>query len=289
METMEMPTQMTNNVPTTVGGFGNSISENSQVSFESPTFKTPDMLTHGVDNIYAPDVSVKTTSGVEEREVASETKNKSMSDMLLESAKDEGFEKALQKMADGDFIEEEIEDENSEVKENPEVKPDVADELAEDQLDSENPDGKEKTDSDKKEDAEIMTLHDRIAELESKFNDLSEENKQILERAKSAELQNEKLQEIVLLLAQAMYELAKQEEDEEKKVSILEILVKMMTVFMQETFTEYHEEKKPEQTAQNAPAKKSKKEDVEKLRELFRELKAEQSPVVVPTKQPSQR
>lgn len=198
MENMEMPTQMTVNAPTTIGG------SNSSSNFEFQSRASVSEVASDRD-MYTPGVEPQTTPGVAEAEFVSKIRSKSTADMLLDSAKEDGFEDALQKFIDGQFEEDDAEQEEEIVNENsPDRagKKDLSDSVeSAEVIEGETIDGA-------KIEAEFP-IEEKIRMLEERAETLQEENKVLLERVKAAEMTNSANQEIMLVFAKALYELAK--------------------------------------------------------------------------------
>lgn len=232
-------TQMTNNVSVPVGG-GSFDQENSTIALETSSVESA-FSTEEVND--APTLEIAT----------------SVPDRLLESAREYGFEEALQKLADGEFEEAVLKD-------------DEVDD-SKDEVEGEVIEPTENENGESLKDEEMVTVHEQIRQLEEKVEVLQEENKQLLERAKTAEDTNLANKEIMLALAKALYELAKKEENEEKKMTILEILFNMMTFFMQEIITDTDEQNKDKA---NKPAQannaRKKSKDSKDLDLMFRTI-----------------
>ena len=230
MESMEMPVQMTTNVSTSIG---NSVPKSSET----------------IEMEVAPSNILQNRSGENIQEDIEEV---TIANKLLNSAKDDGFEEALIKLANGEL---EVGNENNE----PEV------------LDSD--DSPEEFKPEEMLPEEMKPFHEQIVLLEEKVADLEEKNKELLERAKNSEKTNQVNQEIMLALAMALHELAKREEDEEKKISMLELIVNMLTYFMRETMTDYSEveEKKSEGHTHQKFSSRNKIDGVGRIMQLINE------------------
>lgn len=133
-------------------------------------------------------------------------------DMLLTSAKDEGFEEALTHLADGDFEKTKPEEESNEPAKKAEN--DVA------EID--------KTDEPELNEIEKQELIEKINVLEEQVTNLEEKTKELTERLKISEANLKVSLETLLAMALLMHELIKKERDQKKKASLLEFLIAFM-------------------------------------------------------------
>ena len=138
-------------------------------------------------------------------------------EMLFKSAKEEGFEEALTHLAEGDFevdsAEEPVEDTG--VSENELAKKDIQEGEVEEVPE--------------KEREELL---EKIETLEGKVSGLIERNEELNERLIKAEERAQLSQEMLIEMFKYLYELAKKEEDEKKKLSLFEVLLSFIAKFM---------------------------------------------------------
>lgn len=143
------------------------------------------------------------------------------SDILLQSAKDEGFEEALVHLAEGDFeiqVKEEGDLELLEQEQEPEQE--VTTEM------EELPPDEDLSDVEKQE------LVEKIARMDEQIDDLEEKTKFLSEKLKVSEANLKLSLETLLAMAQLMRELIKKEKSQKKKLSLLEFLLKFMGNFL---------------------------------------------------------
>lgn len=214
METTEMP--MSSNVPVTVGAdarINNSFSaENAEI------FKEPIVEEEHVEE--------------ESKETVIET-----SDQILASAKGEGFEEALIHLAEGDFdpVEDSRVEEGNEIEELSSLG--TGNEVDESKKallpESKNPeDIASETNQEIEQDASVG----RIRDLETQVISLEEKNKNLLEKIQGLETNNTLAMQTLLEMTMVLHEMAKDEEDDEKKATMLEVLVDMMGSLMKAMF-----------------------------------------------------
>ncbi|MDO8269533.1 MAG: hypothetical protein Q7T54_02580 [Candidatus Levybacteria bacterium] len=213
METTEMP--MSSNVPVAVGV---DAGINDSFSAESAEMSKPIVGEEHVEE--------------EPKETVIET-----SDQILFSAKNEGFEETLIHLAEGDFdpidkkevgdtVEREVELTTS----GPEKRTAESSESAQLEFDPE-----DKTDEVPK-DNEQDVVGSRVKDLETQVINLEEKNKNLLEKIQSLESSNTLAMQTLLEMTMVLHEMAKDEEDEEKKATMLEVLVDMMASLMKAMF-----------------------------------------------------
>lgn len=147
------------------------------------------------------------------------------SQKVLESAKDEGFLKALTHLAEGDFDDSENKDSEVPAEDAEEVQEEVKEEK-ENQV--------EKNEEDK--DPEDKVLVARIKELESKVVDLEDRNKKLFEQVKSLQENNKLALETLLEMTLILQKIIEDKEDNEEKVSLLELLIEVMGQLMKQMF-----------------------------------------------------
>ncbi len=138
-------------------------------------------------------------------------------EMLFKSAKEEGFEEALTHLAEGDF--EKISGE----------------ELALDIVEPENEiERKELQEGEVEEmpEKEKEELLEKIEVLEGKVSHLIEQDETLQERLIKSDERSQMSQEMLIEMFKYLYEMAKKEEDEKKKLSIFEILLAFVAKFM---------------------------------------------------------
>lgn len=195
------------------------------------------------------------TSGFEKSvEPKMENEAENTAGLLLESAKKEGFFESLVHLAKGDF-----EDSQND----PEVSSDLI------KIEPEN-DEEEVIEGEEAADTEKAMLLTRIDELESQVADVLEENEKLRSDVKRAEDRAELSQEALLAMFAYLYELAKKEEDEKKKIGLFEALIDLVSKFMLTVIDPEGEfEKKEEQDEK----KESEKEPVsiEKIMQFMKE------------------
>ncbi len=198
MENIETPTQMSVGIPQNVSAQTPGFGDNSESDFASGTSES-------INNTDIPNES-------EEADVNVSTidSNTNVSDLLLQSAKEEGFEEALTRLANDD-----LGSENEAV----ETKEEIIGEES---------------------DAQEV----KIKELETKISGLIQENENLQDKLLKAEDRVDMSQEIIMEMLRTFYEMAKKEEDEKKKISFLEILISLVGLFMQ-SIIDPESEKKP--------------------------------------------
>ncbi len=144
-------------------------------------------------------------------------------EMLFKSAKEEGFKEALTHLAEGDFeevaeqvtVEEPIENAATPENENEPIKKDIQEGEVEEVPE--------------KEREELL---EKIETLEGKVSGLIEHNEELNERLVKAEERAQLSQEMLIEMFKYLYELAKKEEDEKKKLSLFEVLLSFIAKFM---------------------------------------------------------
>lgn len=166
------------------------------------------------------------------------------SDKILDSAKNEGFEEALTRLANGDF-DQENDIENEGEKDEPENQSDQEEEKSLEglEIDFKNgKDAKQEVEFSKGEE-EPLELDDerdemvaRIKDLDSQIVDLEEKNKELFEKVKHLETNNTLAMQTLLEMTMVLHELLKEEEDDEKKMTAMEALIKMMGELMRAMF-----------------------------------------------------
>lgn len=184
-----------------------TMTANTPTSISAPQASS-EMLHEG--NGYSPAID-KPAEGVSE----SISNPESDVDALLNVVREEGFESAFEYLA---------EDEGSDSDNSSEKQDEIDDQTQE----VENAEFQDTNDDEKK------GVFERIKELEEKVTNLEDKNKEISDRLKGAEdnlrLSLETMQQMVLVLKA----LVEEEEDERKKMSLLEILVTLMGNLMTE-------------------------------------------------------
>ncbi len=138
-------------------------------------------------------------------------------EMLFKSAKEEGFEEALTHLAEGDF------------EENPVEEAMVEAETSEKDLAKKDSKEGEVEEVPEKEREELL---EKIETLEGKVSALIERNEELNERLIKAEERAQLSQEMLVEMFKYLYELAKKEEDEKKKLSLFEVLLSFIAKFM---------------------------------------------------------
>lgn len=140
-------------------------------------------------------------------------------EMLFKSAKDEGFEEALTHLAEGDFetgvIEEEPEEGLSDENTEGDDRKKIVESKSEDEIETEK--------------EELLA---KIDVLEEKVSHILERNEELQERLIKAEERADMSQEMLLEMFKYLYEMAKKEEDEKKKLSFLEALLAIVARFL---------------------------------------------------------
>jgi hypothetical protein len=138
-------------------------------------------------------------------------------EMLFKSAKEEGFEEALTHLAEGDFNA--VSDE----------KPAEWDETLKN-----GPVTKEVLEGDVEEvpEKEREELLGKIETLEEKVAGLVGRNEELQERLVKSEERAQLSQEMLFEMFKYLYELAKKEEDDKKKLSLFEVLLSLIAKFM---------------------------------------------------------
>lgn len=198
-----MEETMTMGVPTTVNS--NSV-QRLGVSSQEPVANLGNFETNG-DSVIA-------RSETTRQSIEIETVEDTSADRILHSAKDEGFDEALIHLADGDFDEESLTQEEIP---DPEVSGENNTELTPEEM-------------------EKQALMSRVQELEEQVEDLKQKNQELFNEVSKIKENAEVSNQALLMLALALYELAKKEENEEKKISLMELIISMMTLFMKEMF-----------------------------------------------------
>lgn len=187
---------------------GNVVSLNTDVSgeaFESETIEQGEI----VENI------------IETPEIEQQKPPIEEADMLLSSAKDEGFEEALTHLAEGDFTRD-----TSDNKTGDEEKQNAEEEEAIEQP-IENIDEEENmTDGEKAE------LVEKIHRMDEQITNLEEKTKMLTEKLKISEANLKLSLETLLAMAQLMKEMIKKEKSKKKKLSLLEFLLQLMGNFL---------------------------------------------------------
>jgi hypothetical protein len=236
MENIETPTNMTTGVAVPV---------NNNPSFGSePEEGTIIEQVRQDENTVVPD------EVQEIGEIAKENESVNISDLLLKTAKEEGFEQALVALANNELDEKMPED-------------------AQPQADEDNSEFEKKNDEvvDEKEEKEVepveLTVEEereqliaRVNSLEEQVGELMEETKELSERLKSAEAMAQLSKEMMLQMLALLYEMIKKEEDEKDKVSLLETLIALIGKFMMTLVDPEGEDKKEEKKVQPEPEKK---------------------------------
>lgn len=159
--------------------------------------------------------------------------NEQLADDILNSAKEQGFEDALTRLANGDFenqgkgMEDEKKDTN------------------EDDIQKLEP---EEVDVEEELLKEASPLEEQIKELQKKALEFEDNNKELKDRVQALEKSNEMEMQAILQLAQVIYELIKREEDEKKKASMLEIVINIIAELMKAMFIPEDPEAKKQKT-----------------------------------------
>lgn len=209
-----------------------------------------------------------------------ETNNDS-ADAILNSAKEEGFEEALIHLANGDFdgeIESLKTDDNPDSEEvslgEPEAE-DVNNPKPEKIQDTDTKTKPENEDAEPSEDEERQAVVEKIRFLEEKLDSLEEKNKELSARLMAVENRQALTMQTLLEMAMVLREMVKDEEDEEKKVSLLELLVDMMGNLMIAMFVPDDKEanKKVSQLAQKEQKQVKKGTKKRSLEEIVRTLR----------------
>lgn len=133
---------------------------------------------------------------------------------IMTTAKDDGVDTAFERLADGEF------DQENDTVGSLSI-PETVD------TETDQPEGaKEKKDTEKE------MLKERIDELEQQVTNLKEKNVNLFERVQAIEMQRDTSNEALLTLITALYEMAQKEEDERKKVTMFELLIDALSAFM---------------------------------------------------------
>lgn len=174
-------------------------------------------------------------------------------DMLLSSAKDEGFEEALTHLADGDFEkpeqEEELTEEGSVDAEVEEAEP--AEDMEMDEL-------------------EKQELIEKINMLEEEVTNLEEKTKELTERLKTTEANLKLSLETLLAMAILMHELIKKERDQKKKLSLFEFLINLMGKLLV-SIADPDAEQKDNKKEEPAPSQAVETPDIDELLKYLKE------------------
>lgn len=181
--------------------------------------------------------SFQTETPVENQdvEINENVSTQDMADQILSSAKEGGFEEALQRLADGEFDEEKAIQE--EVIATTKDAPEAEEGIIELEIDA---DGEKAQEN--KEPQEREEMIGRIKELEAKVVNLEERNTELFEKVKKVEINNTLATQTLLEMAVIMHEMLKDEEDDEKKISMLELLVNAMAELIKVMFVPEEED-----------------------------------------------
>ena len=236
----------------------------------------------GTENIHETPVEAKA-------DALTTTAEEKGADQLLASAKDEGFEDALTHLAEGDF--DPVEESSHEHEDNlehfskepqftlPETKADVeAEDLSH-------------VDNMSAEEEERIGIISHMKELESQVINLDEKNKELAARLKDSEVVNTMAMQTLMEMTHALRELIDEEENEEEKISLLEIMVlvmgKMLETFYKPQQTEIGGSDEVVQQVES-PRKKSKRnENVTRIMQYLQE-KADRMPTSTQPEAPAQ-
>lgn len=157
-------------------------------------------------------------------------------DQLLHAAKEEGLEGAIVHLANGDFeksdeviVVEEIHAE--EVQEISEITQVEDGEIESNQIDA----GDDRTDIEANGEG-LETHNSRVEMLEVKATQLEEQNKELFENIKSLESKNTLAMQAMLEMTIIMHEMLKEEEDDEEKISGLEMIILLLSKLMKAMF-----------------------------------------------------
>ncbi len=153
-----------------------------------------------------------------EEELINESDHKQTADLLLESAKEEGFLEALVHLANGDF----------------EDSQNYSDETSSDvlELEFETDDLETIENEEQVIDPQKEELLVRIDQLESQVADVLTKNEKLNLDLQKANERADLSQETLMAMFYALYELAKKEEDEKKKIGLFETLIELVSQFM---------------------------------------------------------
>lgn len=153
-------------------------------------------------------------------------------EMLFKSAKEEGFEEALTHLAEGDF------------------ERDVQEELIDENVDEEMPEEFEFSGEDTSQEVleeQRDVLLEKIDVLDVKVSHLIEQNAILQEKLKKSDERVQMTHEMFIEMFKYLYEMAKKEEDEKKKLGLFEMLIDIIAKFLVtvvEPDTKPQEEKK---------------------------------------------
>lgn len=151
--------------------------------------------------------------------------NQTAADQILNSAKEEGFEKTLVFLANGAFQEGDEADLEGEVKilENSEA------------ANSGISDTEEIKDVEDQKDGSLQQI-ERIKDLEEKVRTTEEKNRDLVEKLERVEGNNTKALQTMYEMTLIMQEMLKDEKDEKEKVSKLQLLLQIMLTLMNAMF-----------------------------------------------------
>lgn len=206
MENFETP--MTSGVATNIGT--SSISNTESKVIETGEFESTS--NSAVEVFEAPKV-------VDETEKTAEK--------VLESAKEGDFEATLEKLSDGEF-----EDDDFEITENAEGEAQVLEEKIGEDDGLQIEEGEQVEEVKEEVDPEKEALMSQIEELRGQVEDLQEKNADLSKRLQHSEEMVELSMQTMLEMLKLMQKLAEKEKDEEE-TNVLEIMIKMVTFFLQ--------------------------------------------------------
>lgn len=158
-------------------------------------------------------------------------------DQLLVAAKEEGLEGALVHLANGDF---EKSDEGTVVEE---IRAEEVREISEiTQVEDGAIEGEQADENTTRTDIHEASITNpevpnaRVEILEMKATQLEEQNKELFEKVKSIESKNTLAMQAMLEMTIIMHEMLKEEEDDEEKISGLEMIILLLSKLMKAMF-----------------------------------------------------
>ncbi len=216
----------------------------------------------------------------EAKEDAPTTIEQQGADKLLASAKDEGFEDALTHLAEGDFdpVEDTTQEHERDVEHSgkepqftiPETKAEARD------------DDTSEINVLTPEEEERMGVISHMKELESQVINLDEKNKELSSRLKDSEVVTTMAMQTLMEMTHALRELIDEEENEEEKISLLEIMVmvmgKMLETFYKPQGSEISGQQETVQQVER-PQKSKRNENVTRIMQYLQE-KADKMPAM---------
>lgn len=239
MNTLETP--MSSNVPVTVGATTGG--ENNFLPESSGQVRVP------------AEQEVKPDNGPQDEVQISEK--------ILLSAKEEGFEEALTHLANGDFetagdsfgsvLETEANEPNVEVEDMGPTDFEQEEKIEESSANEKNTSNEKAApivDGEVEGDEKNEVVVEKIRELESQVTGLEEKNKELFEKVQNLENNNTLALQALLEMTMVLREMLKEEDNSEKKVPLLQSLVNLMTSLMIAMFVP-DGEKALQQTAKN--------------------------------------